>query len=366
MDAPRDLTLPASSATTRAILSAALKRLLRDLRALRVALGPIGSVLERALRSEPGAVFTALRRPSVGTTIRVLREAPDEALARRLRATLAAELMVAGVSLPPMTLERIPDVVCLGGRRVLPGGDVSIEGRRFGAVELGAPSTEVGPFHAIRGSIVLSTVDDNPLAMNEAHPDKRGNAVDLGDASATAWVDALRDALDRVARYLPVIREEADLALAQIVPVGTDDEKHLSASYREALGTIYLSLHPDPMTMTEAVIHELSHTKLNALLETGPLLENAFSPLFTSPVRPDPRPLHGVLLAVHAFLPVEALYARMADAEDPLAGTPAFARRRAQVIAKNRAGADVLLANARPTTLGAGLLDEMKSLSPRA
>ena len=41
-----------------------------------------------------------------------------------------------------------------------------------------------------------------------------------------------------------------DLFLHQVVPVGWDPERHLSASYQEAIGTIYLSLHPSPMTMT--------------------------------------------------------------------------------------------------------------------
>ena len=38
----------------------------------------------------------------------------------------------------------------------------------------------------------------------------------------------------------------------QVVPVGFFPDRHLSASYREAIGTLYLSLHPSPMTMVEA------------------------------------------------------------------------------------------------------------------
>src|SRR6185436_4142373 len=103
-----------------------------------------------------------------------------------------------------------------------------------------------------------------------------------------------------------------------------DDHKHLSASYQEAIGTIYLTLHPNLMTMAEAVIHEFSHNKLNALFELDELLENAYWPLYTSPVRPDPRPLHGVVLAVHAFQPVARLYERMTDAGHPRARSPDF------------------------------------------
>jgi HEXXH motif-containing protein len=144
----------------------------------------------------------------------------------------------------------------------------------------------------------------------------------------------------------------------QLIPVGTDEERHLSASYAEAVGTIYLSLHPSPMTMVEALVHEHQHNKLNAALELGPLLENAPWPRFTSPVRPDERPLHGVLLAVHAFLPVEALYRRRIEA-----GDEHLRRRYREIVRGNREGAAVLLEHAVPTAWGAGLLDEIRRLS---
>src|SRR6185503_4671918 len=117
----------------------------------------------------------------------------------------------------------------------------------------------------------------------------------------------------------------------------------LSASYQEAIGTIYMTLHPSLMTMAEAVIHEFSHNKINALFELDDVLENAWAPLYTSPVRPDPRPLHGVLLAVHAFLPVARLYERMIEQGDPLAESSAFRGRYAAIRRINREGAELVL-----------------------
>jgi HEXXH motif-containing protein len=195
--------------------------------------------------------------------------------------------------------------------------------------------------------------------MEEAHPDKSGNTVDLGGRDAGAWILALRDALAPIERYLPELRREMDLYLHQIVPVGFDPVRHLSASYQEAIGTIYLSLHPSAMTLAEALIHELSHSKLNALFELDDVLENASSPLYPSPVRPDPRPLHGVLLAVHAFLPVARLYERMIEADDPLARRSSFRERFDRICAMNREGADVVLRHGRPTRIGEGLMEEI-------
>jgi HEXXH motif-containing protein len=141
----------------------------------------------------------------------------------------------------------------------------------------------------------------------------------------------------------------------QVVPVGFYADRHLSASYREAIGTLYLSLHPDTMTMTEALVHELQHGKLNTLFELDPVLENADEAGHRSPVRPDPRPLRGVLLAVHAFVPVARLYERMSAAGDARARET----RLREIVRGNHEGTEVLRASARATPVGAALLEEL-------
>lgn len=336
-----DLTLPRSIDTLRAIASAGLKRLRADFERL-----PSHPSLDRVrdvwAREEPGRAWASLRRTNVATMVRALRDGYDARLAETLAATLAVELAHAGARLPPMQFD-VPRVVCLGGRFVLPG-PVRPQARE--------PD---GSFFALGPRLVFATVDDNPLAMLEAHPDKEGNAVDLGGRSPEEWCTSLRDALAIIARYLPRVHEEMELLIEQIVPVGYDEVKHLSASYREAIGTIYLTLHPSVMTMAEALIHEFSHNKLNAAMELDPILTNAFEPLYASPVRPDPRPLHGVLLAVHAFLPVAELYRVMMAAGDARARPDRFA----QIVRGNREGTDVLRANARGTPYGKRLLEEI-------
>ncbi|HEY8430482.1 MAG TPA: HEXXH motif-containing putative peptide modification protein [Sandaracinaceae bacterium] len=372
---PRDLTLPESTETVRAVMSGALRRLAKDLARLRPRTAPdVARALDAARRAflaelarEPGRAFAILRRPNVGAALRVLRERPDDGdVAIALACTLAVELAAAGAELEPIRFPRTPErVVCLGGRFVLPGGGpATLRARTWehGGRVLSFEDADRDAFTVITEPIVLATVDDNPLAMVEAHPDKHGNAIDLGGRTVGEWVAPLRDALALVGEHLPRVREEMDIVLHQIIPVGADDQSHLSASYREAIGTIYLTLHPSAMTMTEAVIHEFSHNKLNAMLELDPLLENAFWPLYTSPVRPDPRPLHGVLLAVHAFLPVAELYRRMIAADDPRARSSAFHERYRKIVRGNAAGTAVLIENARPTRAGRALLDEIRRL----
>ena len=381
LDPPRDLTLPDRGSTTaRTVLSRAIGRLLSDLRdVLRgphedAALRRDIAALSAALVSVPdrqAALTTLLRRPNVAALVRCARvPGTDPALVSELVATIVVELAALGALRGNVQLERAPaQIVSMVGQFALhvpPNRGLSVEPD---AIEItGDPPVRIAlppspalvemPFHAVAGPILLALADNNPLSMVEAHPKKSGNRIDLGGHSASAWCDSLRDALARIERYLPDLRREHDLYVQQFVPVGFDAEAHLSASYREAIGTIYLTLHPQPMTMTEAVIHEFSHNKLNALFEIDDVLHNAYAPLYRSPVRPDPRPLHGVLLAVHAFVPVARLYEAMREADDPLSRNPHFEARFAKIVAGNHEGMEVL-AHADPTPVGLAVLDEL-------
>jgi HEXXH motif-containing protein len=228
------------------------------------------------------------------------------------------------------------------------------------AIEAGADHAWISrPYRDVRGGIVLALADNNPLSSIEAHPDKKTpNTVDLGGHSEEEWLASVRDALALIEQHLPAMAADIGVVLQQIVPTGYDAEKHLSCSYQDDIGTIYLSLHPQVLTMAEAIIHEVSHNKLNALFDLDPIIENGRGELYPSPIRPDPRPIHGVLLAVHAFVPVACMYERMtATMGDPDARR--IADRYAAVVRSNQAGTSVLEAHARPTRIGKGLLDEI-------
>jgi HEXXH motif-containing protein len=208
----------------------------------------------------------------------------------------------------------------------------------------------------------FATADGNPIAEFEAHPEKAGNHIDLGDHAEDEWIATLEASFALVERFLPGELAEMRLLLREIIPVGYDDVRHLSASYREVVGTIYLTLHPNVMTMTEAVIHEFQHNKMNLASYSVDYLNNAFHPLYRSPVRPDPRPLWGILLAVHAFLPVAELYRRMRDAGHPLAALPEFERRMAEIDLKNHEGMEMLRAHADLTPAGRVVMGELEEL----
>lgn len=216
----------------------------------------------------------------------------------------------------------------------------------------------------ITPTLQLALVDNNPLWAYEAHPEKSGNALNLGNHTPKEWVDSLTEALAIIELTLPCLKTEIDHILRLVVPTGYDEQRHLSASYKEAVGIVYMTLHPRLLTMVEAIVHEFQHNKLNAVTYLDPLLNNAFEPLFPSPVRPDPRPLHGVLLAAHAFLPIAELYLQLIRQRHVLTMSGGFDERLRMIVAANTDACATLRA-ANPTKLGEELLTEMWEMNRR-
>jgi HEXXH motif-containing protein len=223
-------------------------------------------------------------------------------------------------------------------------------------------ATGSAPFPRIEGNVALALYDPNPLAALETHPDKQGNALDLGGREPEEWIETLRSALRLVAGAVPALYAEMQEHLQLVVPVGYQPERHLSASYREYAGAVYLTLHPNPLTVAEALIHEFQHNKLNLLTHLDPVLENGQTSLHASPVRPDQRPLIGILLAAHAFVAVAELYQLLYAAG---AGEPPLPSRLADIIAKNEQALEVLRREAQPTDAGRHLLLELETLHTR-
>ncbi len=221
------------------------------------------------------------------------------------------------------------------------------------------------PFHPLAADLPrleMALVDSNPLSMYEEHPDKDGNAISLGDKPLEVWLDRFGEALGMVRDTLPGWYDELKASMRRLVPVGYLPERHLSASYREAPGVAYLTLCEDPMTIAEAIIHETQHTKVNLLSWVDPVVHNAHTCWTESPVRPDLRPLWGVLLAVHAFVPVSMMHKRLADLDHPCTHTERFPRRRHEVLVANRRAMDAVLDNADPSDPGRRLIDDMNAV----
>ena len=331
-------------------------------------------VLTEALRARPTATLAALGgvdvlAPLLALDVGAVGEDVLEDAMPALLAALVAHGALTEAVIWEAPVRRIPDLA----RGVVhsfepparalfahPNGlEVELADRRKIALDTlpGIPA-----YLRIEGALHLGLRDSNPLAHLEDHPDKQGNRIDLGGRTPAAWTQALHDALALIRVALPTWHAELPVALQRLIPVGYEPERHLSASYREAPGLAYLTLHPDPVTLAEAIVHETQHGKLNLLSWLDPVLHNGRTFWTPSPVRPDLRPLLGVLLAVHAFVPVAALHHGLAVADHPSARTDRFAERRAQVLAGNARGLAILEAHADATATGRRVLGELGAL----
>jgi HEXXH motif-containing protein len=368
--------------------------------ALHGAHGRVAALVRRALAIDEGQLLHCFASPTVGTPLRCVRLRDDlPAFRARIDAAAAAmmphllfELAVRGLIGDEETVAwehgapRLPSLA-VGGEIIPPAGASGLvfSASRIAAVAGGAeiallPLEPDGMraaceapggfrferrYRALGGVAYLATVDHNPIAAFETHPNKSGNPVDLGDRPEEEWIGILEQAFALIETFLPRTFAEMRLMLHEVIPVGCDDTRHLSASYREAIGTMYLTLHPNVLTMAEAVLHEFQHNKFNVASDGVDFLSNAFHPLYPSPVRPDPRPLWGILLAVHAFLPVAELYRRMRDAGHPLAAHPGFEARMSELDLKNHEGMEMLRAHARFTPPGVALFADLEALEGR-
>ena len=386
-----DLTVPAEGSTTvRTLLSRYLGRQYRDFLKLRLARTSHEAqgleALQRHCRalaaSSPGPLFSAVQHTTIGGLIRFLADGGIESsdAARwvgSLVASIYAELALAGAAAPPMLLgARWPRVIVASAGvsvrfpahtstlRLHPDGLTMAASSGVTTLTWEDVRTARSPLVEracipLTGRCGFALADDSPVAQFETHPDKSGSGLDLGGHAVDEWVALLKEALALVRIGVPAIADEIELLIQRLVPVGYDAERHLSASYGEYVGTIYLSLHPDVLTLAEALIHEHSHNKINMLWTLAPVLTNAFMPLYSSPFRPDPRPLHGVLLGVHAFLPIERLYEELLARDHPAVRGAGFEQRRRLVRERNAQACDMLDAHAQPTETGRGVLDEI-------
>lgn len=331
----------------------------------------VATTLRDLFKRDATLATEVILSPAVAVSARTARWAAAVdgwALELARRGLLAAPFVVKGRSLAApalgVFLDWGDDV-----RVTLENGAIELDGRGARTVRVkldelpGAADPRLSVERAYRplaSGVTLALRDTNPLSMLEAHPDKAGNACSLGDQPVETWQASLVEALGILETHLPVVVGELRALQTLLVPVGYEPVKHLSASYREYLGASYLTLHPDARTMAEAIVHEHQHGKANLASYHDVLLENAHDTMVKSPVRPDLRPIWGVLLAVHAFVPVAELYTRMLAA-----GDERVRDRFADVVGRNDEGLRTVRAHGKPTRIGAAMIDELEALHTR-
>lgn len=88
----------------------------------------------------------------------------------------------------------------------------------------------------------------------------------------------------------------------------TTGEHSNSSSSPQLPGSVFLTLQNE-LQIIEALVHETAHQHLFLAEAEGPLVDTGHAGSYHSPLRSDPRPLRGVLLAFHALAYIAAYYA---------------------------------------------------------
>jgi HEXXH motif-containing protein len=139
----------------------------------------------------------------------------------------------------------------------------------------------------------------------------RDRVLWLSDSELDRWRLTLADAWQLLLRLDPDgAAAEVAATVAVLVPVPAPPGRHVSATSRDAYGTVALSAPTGASPLAATLVHEVQHAKLGALLDLVPLLEGPADARWYAPWRDDPRPLGGLLHGAYAHLGVAGFWRR--------------------------------------------------------
>lgn len=182
----------------------------------------------------------------------------------------------------------------------------------------------------------------------------------LDPSEVAAWRRDFAAAIGFLDAYLPHYAAGMRSALRTIVPLLPDPGGDMrSASAWNTFGSVSIARTGDPETLALALIHELQHIKLYALLDIAELYDKQDATLYYAPWRRARRPMGGFLHGTYAHVAVTEYWYVQSRIR------PAGAARRSahEEFAKWRAHTEDALA----TLLGSGRLTESgRRLAERA
>jgi HEXXH motif-containing protein len=186
-----------------------------------------------------------------------------------------------------------------------------------------------------------------------------GKPVALSESERTEWRKLLDEAWDVLTSNHAAHARELAAGLRALMPIAADVDT-VGASAPSAFGGIRLSTTGSAPAFAEALIHEMQHSKLNALLTLVKLSDDDHGARYLAPWRDDPRPLVGIVHGVYAFTcGVEFWLTEAETAADTDTSGIAFAiaHRRLQI----RRAIRVLTDSGHLTPPGVALVDTMSA-----
>lgn len=181
----------------------------------------------------------------------------------------------------------------------------------------------------------------------------------LAESQYAEWFKLLDEAWDVLTLNHPAFARELAAGLRALGPIEPDLDT-VGASSPAAFGGIRLSAGGSATDFAEALVHEMQHSKLNALLGLVTLTDDDNGRRYLAPWRDDPRPMVGLVHGVFAFTcGVEFWLAQEPSAQEAEAHHMAFAVafRRAQI----RRAIHTLTTSGHLTRPGEALVDAVSA-----
>jgi HEXXH motif-containing protein len=124
--------------------------------------------------------------------------------------------------------------------------------------------------------------------------------AELSDVEFAEWRKLVDEAWHVLSRGHRSYAEELATGLRVLVPIEPGSDT-VGASSPAAFGGIQLSASESATEFAEALVHEMQHSKLNAVMGLVKLTDGDITRRYLAPWRDDPRPLSGILHGVYAF-----------------------------------------------------------------
>ncbi|GGU86596.1 HEXXH motif domain-containing protein [Lentzea flava] len=288
------------------------------------------SVLEAAEHAAPSVVEDLLMHPAVGvwlartlhdvcatpavsdstrTEVQVLLAVAAAAAVRcGLSCTISVPVVDGAVTLPTVGQWRLHEQDGSADRVEvrITAGDVTF-GRRTSFVTVKRHRT------AARGrslEVVIDDVDPHREFPAPAPPDP------LDEAAFDGWCKQLDEAWDLLTRWHGDYAGELAAGLTTLIPLAARTPV-FAASSTNAFGGIALSPKDSAAELAEAMVHEIQHSKLNALMDLLSLHREGGTAWVYAPWRSDPRPLCGLLHGIYAFTSVAEFWYVQRDLVPP-------------------------------------------------
>lgn len=334
---------------------AAQQRIAAEVEAIEVALTPLqrsrvfatalaGADIGRALSSEPGAdrwqfVRHYVHHPDVGSAFFVLPES----------------VVGAGMYFPHINACISPEPT---GPLVIESDHTATTFTMGDGSSITVPrSLRSVPSDSVAGLRTLPLVDGVPVvnALVSMLPGA-GELNALSPAEAASATSSFAAGVEMLAEVWPQAATAGNLFMDGALLLRRRD--HARSHVIESTESVVALTVGSPVQIGDVLVHECAHLRLQAFERFDVLVEPS-QDRYESPWRPDPRPIRGLVLGVHAFLDVAWWWRRLALSvpEFRTAGEQVFERQAHKI----RAAWHTIESVATPTPLGSRVLDRLQT-----